>query len=83
MPDDLNADGRKTRTHDIGKCARCGRDHSQLQFIELLIPQDEFQYWAMCPITGEPILMQVIPDFPTIPCETTISVGNGREDLHV
>lgn len=54
-----------TLTIDVNRCARCGHDHQQLAFKKFsrrpyLGPLgDVLEYWAPCPATGEPILMNV------------------------
>jgi hypothetical protein len=50
---------------DLMGCARCrGHGHSQLLFLKLGHPVVEndgtlLTHWALCPTTGEPILMAV------------------------
>jgi hypothetical protein len=46
-----------TMTIDVKHCSRCGGDHAQLVFKKLTRPAATFQFWAMCPYLGEPILM--------------------------
>lgn len=53
-----------TRTIDQVGCARCdGEGHKQITFTKFTRPVEAgpyvFSYWATCPTTGEPILMQV------------------------
>lgn len=38
-------------------CQRCGQDHSKLKFQPLTNPVDSFEWWALCPVTQEPILL--------------------------
>ena len=51
---------------NIGSCARCGYDHADLEFkkFEQNPIEDSdgtvWNYWALCPVTGEPILLKVI-----------------------
>jgi hypothetical protein len=40
-------------------CARCGSDHTAVLFRRLQRHGEEFNFWANCPTTGEPIMMQV------------------------
>lgn len=59
-------------TVDVVNCARCGKDHDRLQFNELKRPMivefeldgmkkaERYAYWGSCPITSEPIMLQVI-----------------------
>ena len=60
-----NRDG--TRVHsvdrvmiDITNWARCGDIHPQLEFHEFTVPSGEYTYWALCPNTGQPILMEIV-----------------------
>ena len=45
---------------DVIRCARCGKKHLDLEFKRLSQPRAEFQWWALCPKTKEPILLEVI-----------------------
>jgi len=45
---------------DVVKCARCGGDHGKLAFYKLTRAAKDFQWWSLCPNTGEPILMRVV-----------------------
>jgi len=47
---------------DITRCARCGNDHIDLEFKPLSRPMGNWTYWAACPVTGEPILLRVVPE---------------------
>jgi len=44
---------------DVGRCARCGKDHAQLEFRPLANAPDEWTHWAMCPETNEPVLVRM------------------------
>ncbi len=52
---------------NVSNCARCGKDHDNLEFDKLTAPiasddgSEPWNYWAICPISGEPVLMRVIP----------------------
>jgi hypothetical protein len=46
-------------TYFIKNCARCGEDH-YVTFKKLINPSDEWNYWALCPNTNEPIMMQIV-----------------------
>ena len=47
---------------DVRRCARCGaKEHKQLEFQRLRRPAKDFNWWAPCPETGEPILMRILP----------------------
>jgi len=39
-------------------CARCGRDHEQLEFRRLFNPVDDREWWTSCPTNGEPLLLK-------------------------
>lgn len=43
---------------DIGKCARCGKDHKGLLFIPFTDPPEGHTHFGTCPETSEPILMK-------------------------
>ena len=48
----------------ITGCARCGENHSSLQFKTLqrpmvITPQIVYSLWGLCPNTSEPIMMRV------------------------
>lgn len=47
---------------DVGTCARCQADHQHILFHQFEYPADRFTHWAICPTTGEPILMTVKPE---------------------
>jgi hypothetical protein len=49
----------ETMMQDIGRCARCGADHADVEFMKLGRPAKEFGWWAPCPLTGEPILLRI------------------------
>ena len=46
---------------DIKNCARCGHDHTKLEFKPFTVPVDigdqSLTYFSMCPNLQEPILM--------------------------
>ena len=51
----------KTTIHN---CARCGQNHKDLEFnsFENAVEDTDgtvWDYWALCPINGEPILLKV------------------------
>ena len=46
----------------LTKCARCGGTHENLLFRKLRRPHvdglnEAWTHWALCPVSGEPILM--------------------------
>lgn len=49
-------DGHMTVT--IWNCARCNKDHNDLDFVPLLNATDEWKWFAICPITEQPILLR-------------------------
>jgi hypothetical protein len=51
---------------NVRGCARCGGDHPKLEFKKFKNPCIERTHWALCPTTGEPILMR-ITDWKKIP----------------
>lgn len=42
-------------------CARCGETHD-VESHKFTKPIDDYNYWGMCPTSGEPILMRIITD---------------------
>lgn len=50
----------------VDGCARCGQTHVRLTFVPFVVPiviaGRTFQYWALCPSAGEPIIMEVVDD---------------------
>lgn len=48
-------------TTSVKDCARCGKDHEQLEFNEILNSSEgvEFDYFAICTETSQPILMTI------------------------
>lgn len=58
---------------DVKGCARCGTDHDGHLFMRLTNPQDEFEWWAFCPLMREPILVKIsIPEAPKLPTPVEI-----------
>ena len=57
MPENIR---EKRIFQNIVKCARCGQYHGPMEFEKLDIPCGEMEYWAPCPINGQPILGMVI-----------------------
>ncbi len=51
-------------TYNVKSCARCGQDHDNLIFKKFKNPfifkNVEIEYWALCPICHEPILLHII-----------------------
>ena len=49
----------------IRRCARCGKNHDALEFQRFRRPPASgFEWWALCPTNGEPILMIVMEKKP-------------------
>lgn len=50
----------------VRNCARCGADHSRMTFTKLRTPgqppHPRWTHWAVCPATGEPIMMTIQED---------------------
>jgi hypothetical protein len=50
----------------VKSCARCGEDHTYLEFKlftePMVIAEITFTHWAVCPVTKEPILMRIIDE---------------------
>ncbi len=49
---------------DVKQCARCSQDHDQLKFNLFISPILDsnfsvWNYWALCPVTQEPILLRI------------------------
>lgn len=45
-------------TVDVTRCLRCGKDHQRLGFTPFKKKSiTGFNYWASCPVTGEPLLL--------------------------
>lgn len=56
MPDKL------TTHQTIYNCARCGKDHEDLEFVRFQRPVEDrdgrtWEWWAHCPTNHDPILM--------------------------
>jgi hypothetical protein len=46
----------KVQTISIFGCARCGKNHKDLEIKKL--SNSDFSHWAQCPTNGEPILVK-------------------------
>lgn len=44
---------------DILLCERCALDHIDLEFYPLTNPQNHWDYYAICPTNGQPILRDI------------------------
>jgi hypothetical protein len=47
---------------DLVSCARCGRDHAQLEFASLANGQDGFTHWSLCPTSLQPVLLKMVEE---------------------
>lgn len=57
----------KSFTHvRVTDCARCGEDHGDLHMLHFKNPpvlsEEAFTHYAICPNSGEPILMKIVAD---------------------
>jgi len=52
-------------TVSLKRCARCGRDHTNLTFTPFTRPAGTWTHWVLCPETAEPIMLRV--DEPASP----------------
>jgi len=43
----------------LKNCARCGKNHKALKFKKFKRACKGWTYWAICPVSKDPILMQV------------------------
>lgn len=55
----------------IQSCARCGQDHTNLEFKQFTNPVEDsdgtmWTHWALCPVNGEPILLKSKPQEPVL-----------------
>lgn len=44
----------------VENCARCGTGHKNIKFAKLKKPCVSWTHWAICPETGEPILLKIV-----------------------
>jgi hypothetical protein len=56
---------KETMYVDIKSCARCGGNHVRSLFTRfvnapLTIENSTFRFWGVCPVHGEPILMNIV-----------------------
>jgi hypothetical protein len=52
-------DANSFRTTITG-CARCGQEHKNILVAKFGRPAGQYQWWAICPNTGEPIMIEII-----------------------
>lgn len=43
----------------VVSCQRCGKDHPDMKFKELLNPADKWTHFGMCPGTDQPVLLMI------------------------
>lgn len=66
---------------DVKGCARCGTDHNGHVFMRLTNPQDEYEWWAFCPLLREPVLVKItIPEAPKQPSPEEIQKMQGEQE---
>lgn len=46
----------------VADCPRCGQDHESIWFAPLDNPIGEWEFWAPCPTTHQPILGKLTED---------------------
>tara|TARA_R110002020_G_C15865401_1_gene737562 strand:+ start:172 stop:369 length:198 start_codon:yes stop_codon:yes gene_type:complete len=61
----MNNKDPKYISSNVTSCARCGENHNELQFQKfsknpVCIGEEVHNYWQLCPVTNEPILLRVI-----------------------
>jgi hypothetical protein len=60
---EINNAGVSELRADILGCSRCGLDHKGLKIVEFRRPfcvgGMEFNFWGLCPLTGEPLFARV------------------------
>ena len=44
----------------VENCARCGTGHKDIKFAKLKRACASWTHWAICPETGEPIMLKVV-----------------------
>lgn len=55
----------KPVTLDVGHCARCGKNHTQIEFTPF--NHEVYTHWALCPEKNAPILMtMMLEDAPVL-----------------
>lgn len=54
--------GKETMQVNVHGCARCGVDHEMLRFLPLRNAPDEWQWFALCPNTQQPVMLKVDDD---------------------
>jgi len=49
----------------VHNCQRCQQDHDNLVFLPLANPADEWDWYATCPTTNQPIWMHFVEETGT------------------
>ncbi len=53
---------KKLKIKLVENCARCGKNHRNLEFNRFTRVCKDFTHWAMCPVTRQPVMLQAIDD---------------------
>ena len=51
---------QKIYVSSVGSCARCGSDHTSVEFTLLERPCEDWTHWGTCPNNGEPIMLKMV-----------------------
>ncbi len=65
----------------VKSCARCGQTH-EVEFFPLDNASDEWDHWADCPVTHQPIMMREISDSQEESAESE-PADEGRDRIKV
>lgn len=44
---------------DVATCKRCGAPHEKVEFVRFNLGDQEHTHWAYCPVTGEPLMLNM------------------------
>jgi len=81
----LTLAGRASGQHTITNCARCGKNHEDLEFEVLARPAPsgdlEYTAWAPCPTNGQPVLMETLEGDPPQGERRVFEAGVDPDDL--
>lgn len=69
----------RTIKMDVLGCARCGQDHYSLDFKPIAGGNPNYDYWTLCPVTGEPIMMKATEQAPVVPTYSHEDMKNADE----
>jgi hypothetical protein len=67
----------------IGNCARCGQNHHGLPVREFTRPPKRphgYAWFAICPVTDEPILLRIVAETPQPVAKTAAPDANQPPD---